>query len=274
MTTSIDLSWDGGTTDGDPGQGRIRLDAMRLKDARHFLINDQDRHENRLGELLGQFRTGDVLGLEREGPEGQIIAWVIGQTVHRGGYYRVPIKVRSVRGGFAGHDLVILHRLEEDALITATSQSVDPTSEIKSPQVISAAPMISPANSPEPAANSPLPPVVAEPVIPPRAFPPTTRTELATLKQQAIDTMADPTPVLNRIATIEAHLELEVAVEFAIRAQNEMVDRATREFSRGFIAAEARALGKDPDAYIRELITARASRQAQIMGERLKRLQG
>lgn len=243
---------------------------MRLRDARHFLINAEDRHENRLGEIVGQFRTGDVLGLEREGPEGQIVAWVIGQTVHRGGYYRVPIKVRSIRGAFAGHDLVILHRLEEDALRTPAASQAGKAEDTG--QDRSSVPRTSESFRELP---SEMPsPVVPEPVIPPRAFPPTTRTELATLKQQAIDTMADPTPVLNRISQIEAHLELEVAVEFAIRAQNEMVDGATRQYSRSFIDAEARALGKGTDAYIGELIEARASRQAEIMANRLRRMQG
>lgn len=234
---------------------------MRVRDAKHMLVNALDRHEALLGELVSSFKIGDVLGLERDGLPGQIIAWVIGQTVHRGGFYRIPVKVRSVEGAFASHDLVTLHRLEDEALKTPRDTG----------DTMHVANVASVASPTEKAGNSPPEP---EPVIRPVAFPPPLRTELATLKQQAITEMADPTPILNRIASIETYLDSEVAVEFAIRASNPSVDQATRQFARGFIDAEARVLGKDTDTYIRELIAARATRQAQIMGDRLTRMRG
>lgn len=113
MTISIKLAWDSGVSDGNPGEGRVRVNATDPRNATHILVNALDRNEAELSDLLATFKQGDVLGLDRDGANGRIVAWVIGQVVHAGEYYKIPASIRSVDGAFAAHDLVTLHRLEE-----------------------------------------------------------------------------------------------------------------------------------------------------------------
>lgn len=128
---SIGLAWDSGVSDGNPGEGRIRVNAANILNATHVLVNALDRHEAVLAELIPTFKAGDVLALTRDGTGGHVVAWVMGDIVHAGGYYKIPVKVRSVEGGFAAHDLVELHRMDEHAI--ATPQAA--------PQVLLAAPV-------------------------------------------------------------------------------------------------------------------------------------
>ena len=107
--TTIPLAWDSGITDGNPGDGRTRLNAAALRSASHIIINEADRHGARIGELVSKFALSDVLHVERDGGSGLIVAWVLGDVVNGGGYYKVPVSVRSVEGSFAAHDLVSLH---------------------------------------------------------------------------------------------------------------------------------------------------------------------
>ena len=100
----IGLAWDSGVTDGDPGEGRVRVNSVNIRTATHILVNAQDRHEAMLAELVPQFGMGDVLALTRDGKPGQLVAWVIGAIVHGGGYYKIPVRVRSVDGSFAAQD--------------------------------------------------------------------------------------------------------------------------------------------------------------------------
>lgn len=135
MTDSIRLAWDGGVTDGNPGEGRVRVNSAKIERATHMLVNAQDRHEALLAELLPSFAMGDVLALTRDGAGGQIIAWVIGEIVHGGDYYKIPIKVRSVDGAFAAHDLVTLHRLEEASLLTPPVLEQQPAPVLAAPEI-------------------------------------------------------------------------------------------------------------------------------------------
>lgn len=118
--TAIDLAWDSGVTDGDPGEGRIRVNAAGIRSATHLLVNAMDRHEAALGHLLSGIGAGDVLHIERPDGAGLIVAWVLGTVVHGGTYYKVPVTVRSVDGSFAAHDLVRLHRQAEIIVSTGT----------------------------------------------------------------------------------------------------------------------------------------------------------
>ena len=111
--TRIDLAWDNGITDGDPGDGRIRVNAASIRSATHLLVNVLDRHEADLGSLLSGMAQGDVLHVERPDGAGLIVAWVLGPVVHGGSYYKIPVTIRSVEGAFAAHDLVRLHRQAE-----------------------------------------------------------------------------------------------------------------------------------------------------------------
>lgn len=107
---SLRVAYDSGWSDGDPGNGRLRFDSPRLSRARHLFINARDAQEALLTELVPMWRTGDVLVIERPGAEtNRVVAWIVGDIVHRGPYWRVPISVRTVYGAFAAHDELILH---------------------------------------------------------------------------------------------------------------------------------------------------------------------
>ncbi len=121
---SIKLAFDSGWTDGNPGDGRCRVDGPNIRKVSHLYVNALDRHEAELGELLASFKLGDVVALTRDSGGGQMVAWIVGPVVHRGGYYRIPIRVCGVDGGFAAHDLVQLHRLEEQGLVSSPGASV------------------------------------------------------------------------------------------------------------------------------------------------------
>lgn len=120
----FELAWDGGVSDGDPGTGRIRVNAGAMRHATHFLINSRDRHGALVGEPVAKFWPGDVLHLERDGG-GLIVAWVMGEVSHSGSYYKVPISVRSADGAFASDDLVTLHH-QMDARATGRPDSIAP----------------------------------------------------------------------------------------------------------------------------------------------------
>ena len=136
MTISIKLAWDSGVSDGNPGEVRIRVNATDPRNATHILVNALDRNEAELSDLLASFKQGDVLGLDRDGANGRIVAWVIGQVVHAGEYYKIPASIRSVDGSFAAHDLVTLHRLEEKDAAPAQPPAI-----IEPAPVVSAVPI-------------------------------------------------------------------------------------------------------------------------------------
>jgi hypothetical protein len=107
---SLRVAYDTGWSDGDPGNGRLRFDNARISKARHLFINARDAQDALLSELVPAWRTGDVVVIERPGAEAnRVVAWIIGDIVHRGSYWRVPISVRSVYGAFAAHDELVLH---------------------------------------------------------------------------------------------------------------------------------------------------------------------
>lgn len=113
---SIRVAYDSGWSDGDPGNGRLRFDNPRLSRARHLYVNARDAQEALLTELVPTWRTGDVLVIERPGAEtNRVVVWVVGDIVHRGSYWRVPISVRTVYGAFAAHDELVLHHATNTA---------------------------------------------------------------------------------------------------------------------------------------------------------------
>ncbi len=117
MNAHIELhfAYDTGNSDGDPGDGRLRLDNARPSNAQTLYINQNDANSAALHELIPSFGIGDVLVLERDGNSTtQIVAWITGPVVNRGPYYKVPIKVRSVKGSFAAHDSLSLYRMADN----------------------------------------------------------------------------------------------------------------------------------------------------------------
>lgn len=105
----IRVAFDSGWTDGDPGSGRVRLDTATPKRARFVYLNARDADDALLDQLIPQWGVGDVLVIERPGSEtNRLVAWVTGPIWHGGSYYKIPIIVRTVWGGFAAHDEVVL----------------------------------------------------------------------------------------------------------------------------------------------------------------------
>lgn len=103
------LAWDGGHTDGDPGSGRVRIDAASPRRAKFVYVNARDSEDATLDRLVPSWQLGDVLVIERPGAEtNRIVAWITGPIGHGGSYYRVPVIVRSVFGNFAAHDECVL----------------------------------------------------------------------------------------------------------------------------------------------------------------------
>lgn len=106
---SINLAYDGGWTDGDPGEGRLRFDNPKLAKIRFAYVNARDADEALLNELVPSWKAGDVLVVERSGAEGnRIVCWIGGPVQHRGTYYKVPVFPRAIRGNFTDHDEVSL----------------------------------------------------------------------------------------------------------------------------------------------------------------------
>lgn len=112
---TIRVAFDGGWSDGDPGSGRLRFDSPRIASARHLYINSRDAQDALLDEWVPTWRVGDVIVIERPGAErNRVVAWVVGAVYHRGSYWRVPVSVRTVYGGFAAHDEIALHHAAND----------------------------------------------------------------------------------------------------------------------------------------------------------------
>lgn len=104
------VAFDSGCTDGDPGNGRLRFDSPKLSKAKFLFINARDAQDAVLDELVPTWRLGDVVVIERTGNDvNRMVAWVIGDVYHRGGYWKVPLAVRSVYGSFAAHDELLVH---------------------------------------------------------------------------------------------------------------------------------------------------------------------
>lgn len=115
--TELRLAYDSGWSDGDPGHGRLRLDAPSPIRAHHLYINARDAQDAVLDELVPTWGVGDVLVVERTGGQGRLVAWVIGHIRHGGSYWKIPVSVRTVSGSFAAHDEVRLsHYLNEAAM--------------------------------------------------------------------------------------------------------------------------------------------------------------
>lgn len=121
----IRLAFDSGWTDGNPGNGRLRLDAPSPIRARHVYINACDAQQALLEDLVPTWGIGDVLVIERIGgvEPSRIVAWVIGPVRHGGNYWKIPIVVRTVAGSFAAHDDVRLTQYPNEAAL-APSQPV------------------------------------------------------------------------------------------------------------------------------------------------------
>lgn len=108
---TIRVAFDSGWTIGDPGDGRLRFDSPKLAKAAFVMINARCAQETLLDAFVTQWKIGDVLVIERTGAEtNRVVAWVIGAIHHCGPFYRVPIAIRTVYGGFAAHDeLIVTH---------------------------------------------------------------------------------------------------------------------------------------------------------------------
>ncbi len=128
------LAWDGGHTDGDPGSGRVRIDAPSPRKAKFVYINARDSEDAMLDRLVPSWQLGDVLVIERPGAEtNRIVAWITGPIGHGGSYYRVPVIVRSAFGNFAAHDeCVLTHQpnMTIDAEVTPRALDVRPMARI------------------------------------------------------------------------------------------------------------------------------------------------
>lgn len=104
------LAFDSGWSDGDPGSGRLRFDTPKPARARFVCVNARDSQDAVLDELVPTWGVGDVLVIERPGAtSNRWVGWVVGPIVHRGSYYKVPVKPRTVTGAFAAHDELALH---------------------------------------------------------------------------------------------------------------------------------------------------------------------
>lgn len=122
----IRLAYDSGWSDGDPGNGRLRLDAPSPLRARHVFVNARDAQEALLEDLIPTWGLGDVLVIERVGgaDPGRIVAWVIGPVRHGGSYWKLPVVVRTVSGSFAAHDEVRLTQYPNEAAIAPPLSSL------------------------------------------------------------------------------------------------------------------------------------------------------
>ena len=147
---TIRVAFDSGWSDGDPGNGRVRFDAPRLVDARHIYVNARDAQDAILDEWVPTWGVGDVLIVERAGAErNRVIAWVVGAVYHRGSYWRIPVKVRTVYGAFAAHDELLLHRAADDVETEALAPPASPPLAAPRQTFIPLAPL-APLAAPEP----------------------------------------------------------------------------------------------------------------------------
>jgi hypothetical protein len=113
---TLRLAFDGGWTDGDPGDGRVRFNGPHLARATYIYLNARDSQDALLDELIPTWGVGDVLVIERAGLTlNRVVAWVVGPIRHGGSYYKIPVHVRSVHGAFAAHDNLTLHRSASEA---------------------------------------------------------------------------------------------------------------------------------------------------------------
>jgi len=158
---TIRVAYDSGWSDGDPGNGRLRFDNPRLSKARHLYVNARDAQEALLSELVPTWKTGDVIVIERPGAEtNRVVAWVVGDIVHRGAYWRVPIAVRTVYGAFAAHDELVLHHAantveDEQVEMIATHPSL-PAQVARQQAPIHEAPRNEPRTTPPPIPSVPM----------------------------------------------------------------------------------------------------------------------
>lgn len=158
---SIRVAYDSGWSDGDPGHGRLRFDNARLSKARHLYVNARDAQEALLNELVPTWKTGDVIVIERPGAEtNRVVAWVVGDIVHRGAYWRVPIAVRTVYGAFAAHDELVLHHaantVEDEQVEVIAAHPSLPAQVARQQAPIHEAPRNEPRTTPPPIPSVPM----------------------------------------------------------------------------------------------------------------------
>lgn len=145
----IRLAFDSGWSAGCPGSGRVRFSSPKLSQSSFICVNARDAQDSLLDELVPTWGIGDVLVIERASADrNRVVAWIIGPIHNGGSYYRVPIIVRTVNGGFAAHDELVLHHHKN---VTETDE---PEKQIWAP----------PQRTPK-APELPLPPVNAQPPI-------------------------------------------------------------------------------------------------------------
>jgi hypothetical protein len=107
---TLRLAFDGGWSDGDPGNGRLRFNAPALDRATYIYVNARDSQDAVLDDLIPTWGVGDALVIERAGlMVARVVAWVVGPIRHGGSYYKIPAHIKSASGSFAANDELTLH---------------------------------------------------------------------------------------------------------------------------------------------------------------------
>ncbi len=91
---TLEWEWDTGTTDADPGTGKVRGNDPTQASISEFFINDESSNGKDVSTLLTKLDNGDVIIFTEEQDTSRwIIADVTGSTTDAATYFKIPVSI-------------------------------------------------------------------------------------------------------------------------------------------------------------------------------------
>lgn len=99
------FQWDAGTTDADPGAGRVRLNHATLASATYLYISNTDGWGVTQTGVYAAMTNNCVIDLSKVGAQAnRVTLYVSGTPVAGSGYYKIPVTVLTAAGSFSSND--------------------------------------------------------------------------------------------------------------------------------------------------------------------------
>ncbi|TXH53507.1 MAG: hypothetical protein E6Q97_13100 [Desulfurellales bacterium] len=99
------FQFDTGTTDSDPGAGRVRLNHATLASATYLYISNTDGWGVTQTGVYAALTNNCVINLSKVGAQANRVAlYVSGTPVAGSGYYKIPVTVLTAAGAFSSND--------------------------------------------------------------------------------------------------------------------------------------------------------------------------
>ena len=111
INNGLDYNWDTGTTDADPGSGKLRVNNATLGSATFIYVNKTGRNSESYGAFIGSFddstttaNKGTLIISTVADPTEYLIATITGTLTDATTYWKIPVSVVSSNGAPANTD--------------------------------------------------------------------------------------------------------------------------------------------------------------------------